>query len=61
MDVDQEIKLLELKRSEMIRDIEKKAGGNSTMAYRWLGKAYEPELKQYSEKIAALKKLKAKL
>jgi hypothetical protein len=47
MNVDQRIAKLKCERTQLLNKIEKKAGGNSTMTYRWLSKAYQPELNKY--------------
>lgn len=61
MDVDKKIKELKGEHSDLLRKIEKRAGGNSTIAYRALLKSNESELNKISERIQELKLLKANL
>jgi hypothetical protein len=61
MNVDQQIEKLTSEKAELLNKIEKRAGGNSTMAYRSLFKAYQPELNKINDQIELLKLLKSKV
>ena len=61
MDVDKKIATLKGEKAELLNKIEKRAGGNSTMAYRALSKACQPELNKIDEQIELYKLLKSKL
>ena len=58
MDIDKEIAKLKDQRSQMLRELEKKAGGDSTMAYRRAAKANKEQLSKFNRDIVILGKLK---
>ena len=61
MSVDQKIAKLKAERAELLNKIEKRAGGNSTMAYRAILKSNQPQLNDINEKIEILELVKPKL
>ena len=52
---------LNIKQYEILRDVKKQAGGDSTIAYRIGLKQRQPELDEIRCKIKALKSIQAKL